>query len=114
MIAFGANFNQLDEICRRLGAKIILANARKRISDDDFSQGMQRRPSTRHHRNFRFEKEIEFAGKRRFRAARAFGDRLDAAQTLGAPGNDETGIAKLAFAKKNRRRGLHGQNLARE
>ncbi len=109
MVALGANFDQLNEVRRGLSAKIIFANARKRIAKDDFGQSVQRRFATRHHGYFGFEEKIELASEWRFRPACAFGDGLDAAQRLGAPGNDQTGVAELAFAKKDRRRGLHGK-----
>ena len=63
--------------------------------------------------DLRFEKQIKLSRERRFRATRAFGHGLNAAQRLGAPGNDQAGVAKLAFAQKNRGGALHTANLAR-
>ncbi len=114
MIALGANLDQLDKIGRGLGPKIIFTNSGEGISENDFSEGVQCRFSARHHRDFGLKKKIELARKRRFGATRAFGHCLDAAQRLGAPGNDQAGVAKFALAKKNRGRGLHGENLARD
>jgi hypothetical protein len=114
MIAFRTNLNQLDKICRRLDPKVSLANSRERIRHHDLGESVQRRFSTRHERDFRFEKKVEFTGERSFGAACAFGYCLNAAQRLSAPRNDQAGITELAFAKKNRRSGLHGKNLARD
>src|SRR5438132_567989 len=113
MIALCANLDQLDEICGGLGAKIIFPDANERILEHDFGQSVQRRFTTWHDRYLSFEKEIELAGEWSFGAARAFGDRLNATERFGAPGNDQAGVAKLAFPQKNRGRALHGANLAR-
>src|ERR1700731_1832327 len=79
MIALGANLNQLDKVSGGLSAKIILTDAGERIFEDNFGQGVQRRSPTCYHRNLGFEKQIELAGEWSFRAARAFGHRLNAA-----------------------------------
>lgn len=80
MIALGANLDQLDKIGRGLGAKIILPDTRERIAQRDFGKGMEIRLPTRHDGDVGFEKQIQLAGKRTFRAARAFGHGLNAAQ----------------------------------
>ena len=108
MIALSANFNQLDKISRGLSAKIMFADSRKRILDDDFSQRVQARSSTGDDRDLRLEKEIELTGERRFGPPRPFCHSLNAAQRFRAPGNDQAGVAKLSFTKKNRGRALHG------
>ena len=114
MIALGADLDQLDKISGSLGPLVIFADSRKRIPDDNFSQSVQGRFSTRHNRDLRLEEKIKLAGERCFCTTRAFGHCLNAAQRLGAPGNDQAGVTEFAFAKKNRRRGLHGENLARD
>src|SRR5437763_1196664 len=73
---------------------------------------MQRRFATGCDRYLSFKKEIELAGEWRFGATGAFGHGLNAAQRLRAPGNNQAGIAKLAFAEKDRGRALHATNLA--
>lgn len=98
MIALGANLNQFDKVSGSLGAKVIFPDADERIFENDFGQGVQRRFATCYYRNFRFEEKIEFAGEWSFRTAGAFSHGLNAAQRLSTPGNDQTGVAKLAFA----------------
>src|SRR6266581_3567572 len=112
MIALGANLNQLDKVSSGLSAEIIFADAGERILEDDFGQGVQGRFAAGDDRDLRFEKKIELARERSFGATRAFGDRLNAAQRLGAPGDNQTGIAKLTFAQKDRGGALHATNLA--
>ena len=114
VIALGTNLNQLDKISSRLGPKVTLTNSGEWIRQYDLGESVQGRFSTRHQRNFCFEKKIQLAGERRFSATRAFGHRLNATQRFGTPGNDQAGVTEFAFAKKNRRRGLHGENLARD
>lgn len=75
---------------------------------------MQGRFAARRDRDFRLKEKIEFAGEGRFDPARAFGHGLNATQRLGAPGDDQAGVAKLSFAKQDRCRGLHDQNVARD
>src|SRR5882762_3756708 len=113
MIALRANLDQLDKICCGLSAKIIFPDPNEWIFEHDFGQSVQRRFTTWHDRYLSFEKEIELSGEWSLGAARAFGDRLNAPEQFGAPGNDQAGVAKLAFAQKNRGRALHGANLAR-
>src|SRR5207249_2669270 len=98
MITLGTNLDQLDKISRGLRAQIILADAGERIFEDDFGQRVQCRFATCYHRDLGFKKEIELASEWSFGAARAFGHRLNASQRLRAPGDDQTGVAKLAFA----------------
>ena len=88
MIRFGADLDQLNKIRRGLSTEIIAANSNERISDNDFSQRVQCRFPTRDDRDLGFKKKIELAGERRFRAARAFGDSLNATQRFGAPGDN--------------------------
>ena len=101
MIALGANLDQLHEVGRRLGAQVILANSSERIFENDFSERVQGRFSTRNNRDFSFKKKIELAGERRFGPARTLGHGVNAAERLGAPTNDQAGVAKLAFAQEN-------------
>src|SRR5437867_6675850 len=98
MITLGANLDQLDKISRGLGAQIILTDARERVFEDNFGQRVQCRFAACYHRDFGFKEKIELASEWSFGAARAFGDRLNASQRLRAPGDDQTGVAKLAFA----------------
>src|SRR5262249_42425655 len=114
MIPLGANLDQLNEISGGLGAKIVLSNAGKRIFEHNLDESMQCRSPARDDRDFGFEKEIEFSRKWSLGAARALGDRLDTAHRLGAPGNDQTAVAKLAFAQQDRGRAYHARNLARD
>ena len=114
VITLGADFNQLDKVSSGLSAEIIFADAGERILEDDFGQGVQGRFAAGDDRDLRFEKKIELARERSFGATRAFGHSLNAAERLGAPGNDQAGVAKLAFAQKNRGRALHAPNLARD
>ena len=114
MIALGANLDQLDEICGRLSPNVILPNTGEGILEDDLSQGMQRRFAAGCDRYLGFKEEIELAGEWRLGATGAFGHGLNAAERLGAPGNNQAGVAKLAFAQKNRGRALHATNLARD
>jgi hypothetical protein len=111
MVAFGAKLDQLDEIGCGLGAQVSLANTGERISQNYFGQGVQVRFSTERNLDFGLEKQIQFASKRTLRAPRAPGHRLDTAQRLGAPGNDQAGIAEFPFSQKNSRRALHRRNL---
>jgi hypothetical protein len=51
--------------------------------------------------NLGLKKKIELAGKNAIRAARPFGRGLDLASRLGAPRDDETGVAQFPFPQKN-------------
>ena len=80
MIALSANLNQLNKISGSLHAEIIAANSGERIFQDDFCERVKIGFAASHERNFSLKKQIEFACKRAFLAARAFGDRLNAPQ----------------------------------
>src|SRR5207237_4203267 len=73
---------------------------------------MQIRLPAPHNGNFSFKKQIQLSRKRTFRAARALCDRLNATERLRAPGDDQAGIAELAFAKQNYLRAFHAVKLA--
>jgi hypothetical protein len=57
--------------------------------------------------NFGFKKQIQLPRKRTLGAARAFGDRLNAAERIRAPGNDQAGVTEFAFAQQDGSRGVH-------
>src|SRR5947207_14394175 len=79
VIRLGANLDQLDKIRGGLCSPEIFSNSAERIFQHDLSQGMEVRFPAAHDLNFRFEKEIEFAGERTFRAPGATRDGLNAA-----------------------------------
>src|SRR4029434_10999818 len=68
---------------------------------------MQIRFPTPHDGNFSFKKQIQFSRKRTFRAARAFGDRLDATERFRTTRNDQTRVAELSCPKKDRLCAFH-------
>jgi len=95
-----------------LHAKIIFLNSGKRILDDHFCQRVQSRPATRSNGDLCFKEKIEFASKWSLGTAGAFGDSLDAAERLRAPGNNQAGIAKVSLPQKNGSCALHILSLA--
>jgi len=74
MIAFGANFDQLNKIRRSLRTQIIAANPANDLQDD-FRERMPNGFATSYDRNFSLKKQIEFYGKRLLRRRAAFGIR---------------------------------------
>src|SRR5438093_5254179 len=74
---------------------------------------MQIRLPAPHDRDFSFKKQIQFSGKRTFRAARAFGHRLDTTERLRAPRHNQAGVAEFSFTKKDGSCGFHSSFLAR-
>jgi hypothetical protein len=111
MVAFRANLNQLDEVSGRLHAQVILANSAKRIFQYDLRERVQIRLSAPRDLNFRFEEQIQLAGKRAFRAARSFRNSLDAAKRFGAPRDNQTRVAESPFTQQNARSGFHTRLL---
>ena len=113
MIALSANLDQLDKISRCLHAQIIRANTAEGLAQSDLCECMQIRFTARRNLNFRFEKQIQSAGKRTFGASRPFRDGLNAAERFRAPRNNEAGVAELSLAQQDCRCALHPSNLAR-
>src|SRR5213595_1558073 len=74
VIALGTNLDQLHKISRRLRAKIVAANSRKRILEHHFCESVQIRPSAARDLNLCLEKQVQLTRKRSFRAPRAFGN----------------------------------------
>ena len=99
MIALGANLDQLHKISRCLHAQIIRSNTAERLAENDLRECVQIRLAARRDLNFRFEKQVQSAGKRTFSASRPFRDGLNAAERFGAPRNNEAGVAELSFAQ---------------
>jgi len=79
VIRLGANLDELHEIRGGLCSPEIFANSAERIFQRDFRQRMQVCFPAARDLNFRFEKEIEFAGERTLRAPGAARDGLNAA-----------------------------------
>ena len=107
MIPLSANLDQLDEIRRRLHAKIILTDSGKWIFDDYLCQRVQSRLATGRDGDLCFEEKIESPGKWSLGTASAFGDGLDAAERLRAPGDNQAGVAKVSLPQKNGSGALH-------
>src|SRR5215831_6173686 len=107
MIALGANLDQLHKIRGTLRMQIITANSGERIFQDNFRERVQIGFAASHDRDFSLKKQVEFSGKRTFLAARAFRNRLNAAQRLRAPRHDQTRVAEFSFPKKNCLRAFH-------
>ena len=101
MIALGANLDQLHKICGTLRTQIIAANSDERIFQNDFGERVQIGFAASHDRDFSLKKQVELSGKRTFLAARAFRNRLNAAQRVRAPRYDQTRVAEFSFPKKN-------------
>ena len=57
----------------------------------------------------RFKEQIEHAGERAFRSARTLSHGLDATERLGAPRDNQAGVAESSFPQKNGRGSLHIQ-----
>ena len=93
MIRLGANLDQLNEVGRCLRAQMCFANTGKRIAQFYLGQGMQVRSAAASDLDFGLEKQVEFPREWTARAARSFCHGLDAAQRLGAPGNDHARVA---------------------
>src|SRR5947208_9365967 len=113
MIPLGANLDQLHKISRCLHAQIIRSNTAESLAQSNLGQCVQIRFTARRDLNFRFEKQIQSAGKRTFGASRPFRDGLNAAERFRAPRNNEAGIAELPFAQKNGGAAFHISLLAR-
>ena len=113
MIPLRANLDQFHKISRGLHAQIIRSNTAESFAQSDFRECVQIRFTARRDLNFRFEKQIQSAGKRTFGASRPFRDGLNAAERFRAPRNNEAGIAELPFAQQDCRCALHPSNLAR-
>ena len=77
MIAFGADFDQLDKIRGRLRARVSFANSAERIAQRNFAQSMKIGFAAARDGNVGFEKKIELAGKGTLGLPRAFGDGAD-------------------------------------
>jgi hypothetical protein len=107
MIPLRANLDQLDKIGRRLRTQIIFADAAERFFEHDFRQGVQIGPAAPGDLNFRFEEQIQPAGKWTFRTARSSGDSLNAAEGFRAPRNDQTSVAELSFAQEDSGSAFH-------
>src|SRR4029077_7607728 len=99
MIARGANLDPLHKISRCLHAQLIRSNTAERLAQNDLRECVEIRFTARRDLNFRFEEQIQSAGKRTFSASRPFRDGLDAAERFGAPRNNEAGVAELPFAQ---------------
>src|SRR5437879_6216375 len=99
MIPLRANLDQLHKISRGLHAQIIRSNTAESFAQSDFRECVQIRFTARRDLNFRFEKQIQSAGKRTFGASCPFRDSLNAAERFRAPRHNEAGVAELSFAQ---------------
>ncbi len=111
VIGLGADLDQLDEVGRDLHARVAGADAGEGIREHDFAQGVQIGFPAAHESDLGFVEEIELARERALRAARAFGHGAHGAERARAPGDDEAGVAELAFAEQNRVRAFHAGRL---
>ena|SRR5437762_10877782 len=109
VITLGAQLDELYEICGGLRARIGFPDSGERISQNYFGESMQVRLATWNYLNFRFKEQIEHAGERAFGSARTLSHGLDATEGLGAPRDNQAGVAESSFPQKNGRRALHIQ-----
>src|SRR4051794_38720180 len=100
MIALGAELDQFYEISGGLRAGVRSPDAAKRAPKRYLGERVKVRSPRTRDLDFGFEKQIELAGKRTFWPPRAFGNRLDTAERLRAPRDDQAGVAELALSQE--------------
>ncbi len=101
MLGLGDQLDQFDEVCGKLGAEEIGAEAVERLDEDHLAEGVEVALAAEGVADVIEEEEVELSGKGAAGAAGALCGGLEPAVGLGEPGDDPTGVTEPGTAQKD-------------